>query len=292
MANRHSLCKFISVMIVISVVLSLVCIPAYAADTDDRYVRSTLKGKQILFLGDSYTGGRGIDNYADTWCAKLETEYDMEVICNSINGSTMGATSYWGYLPGCCYYPICFRTLPEGEFDLIYISAGSNDWKLELPIGTDPNSRDVTNFMGALNVIIDRVGFEQPNATLIMMTPWVSDGRENSRGETTDDYADAMTDICAARGVQCLRVCDPWVSEIFADHTGFREDYFLTGTDPWHLNEAGHDRFLPIIASWIAKFYLVDRITDQGGSPEALRRIEALIPAPWARWTDALGSPS
>lgn len=279
--------KLVSLLLSLTAILSLICIPALATEDSDAYVRSVLKGKRILFLGDSYTGGRGIDNYADTWCARLETEYGMDVTCNSINGSTMGATPYFGYLPGCCYFPICFRPMPEEDFDLIFISAGSNDWNLELPIGTDPESRDVTTFMGAINVIIDRVGFEHPEATLIMMTPWVSDGRETSRGETTDDYARAMTDICASREISCLRVCDPWVSEIFADHAGFREDYFLSDSDPWHLNKDGHDRFLPIIASWIAKLYLVDATMEQGGSLEEYLRIEELIPAPWTKLMEA-----
>lgn len=263
------------------------CISAFATDHDKTdFIHAVLEGKKILFLGDSYTGGRGIEDYSDTWCGMLASEYNMIVDRQSVNGSTLGATPFWGFRVGCSYFPICFRPIPEEDYDVIFVSCGSNDWNVELPIGTDPESRDASCFMGALNILLDRISKEQPDATVILMTPWMTDGRVTSRGETTNDYAMVIKQICFQRRVLCFDVADPTISGIFADSKWFREQYFLTETDPWHLNEEGHSRFLPVAAEWIARLMLTENIFDAGGGPNELTLLNQFIPRkfPYSPW--------
>ena len=248
----HIFYKRLAVLPLLAVLVSLLCIPARAASLPStEEVRADLQGKRILFLGDSYTSTRGLDDYWDSWSGRLQTDYGMEVNCQSINGSTVTTGLYWGFAPGGCWFPICFRPIPEEPYDFVFVTCGSNDWDQDLPIGDDPESRSPWFFMGALNLLIDRVRESQPDAILIFMTPWVSTGSQNLHGYTTDDYAAAMVKICDLRDVYCLNVSFPWVSGIFADNLDFREKYFIKPTDYWHLNEAGHERFLPLAALWL-----------------------------------------
>lgn len=223
--------------------------PDFAAEEDTG--NTILSGKSILFLGDSYTMGYGLEDFSQSWCAMLESEYNMEVTCYSIHGSTMGTGFFPFYCVGGCFLPISLRPLPEEDFDIIYVSAGSNDWYCESPLWDKPDSRNVGTFVGAINTTIDRLEETYPDATIVFMTPWVTKGVENYRGETTDDYSRMMAHICEIRDVACFEAYLPWVSHMFADNQDFRAEYYLTSSDPWHLNAAGQQRFLPIIADWL-----------------------------------------
>lgn len=221
----------------------------YEAEEDTS--NTLLAGKSILFFGDSYTMGYGLEDFSQTWCAMLETEYNMDVTCYSIHGSTMGT----GFLPFYCvggsFMPIATRPLPEGDFDIVFVSAGSNDWYCQSPLYDKPDSRNLGTYVGAINATIDRLETAYPNATIVFMTPWLTKGVENFRGETTDDYSKMMSYICGLRDVPCFEAYRPENSTMFPDNEGFRTKYYLTSTDPWHLNAAGQQRFLPVIADWL-----------------------------------------
>ncbi len=224
-----------------------------AADTIPDTV---LNGKSIMFFGDSLLAGYKLNNYSQSWCGMLETKYGMKVTCKAISGSTFGVSSTWGYKPGGYYYPFCKRELPEGDFDVIFVAGSGNDWKCEIPLGTDLTSRDTYTLIGAMNVVIDRLQEAYPNALLLFSTSWNSTGKANGLGLTTADYNNTFIKVCQARNILCFQACDPAISGIDASSTSFRSSYFLTSTDFWHLNVTGHQRYLPTIASWIEKMML------------------------------------
>ena len=207
---------------------------------------TVLRGKSILFFGDSQTAGYRLDSYSDTWCAMLGTVYGMKVTTISISGSTIGKSETYGYKVGGCYEPYVDRVLPDGDFDIIYISGGGNDYMLGLTLGTDLTSRDPYNFMGAVNVVIDRVREKYPDSLLLFSTPF------EPYNNLCKSYYDAMIQICAMRGVTCFQAMDTSLSGIYPNNSKFRETYFLTTTDYWHLNAAGQALYLPTIAAWLA----------------------------------------
>ena len=133
-------------------------------------VHTALEGVSILFLGDSLTAGYGLDDYGQSWTGMLESQYGMDVTCNSIVGSTFAKAEQYGYFDGGCYAPYVERTLPEGDFDIIFVEGGGNDWYCGIPIGDDPGSRDPYTFQGAVNVVIDRLQDKYPQSLIVFMT--------------------------------------------------------------------------------------------------------------------------
>ena len=259
-----SIRKLFALLSMLAVLITLFSFPVHAASyPTPEEVRDHLQGKRILFLGDSYTSTRGLDDYWDSWSGRLQTDYGMEVSCWSINGSTATMSPFWEFAPGCCWFPICFRPLPKEPYDYILVTCGSNDWDQDLPIGYDPEEKHPWCFMGALNLLIDRIQEAHPESVLIFMTPWVSDGSRNYHGYTTNAYAYAMELVCDLRGVYCMNVSFPWVSGIFADNPKFREKYFISPSDPWHLNEWGHARFLPLAALWLDEIGRYDTVVKR-----------------------------
>lgn len=210
-----------------------------------------LKGRSILFIGDSLTTGYGLEDPAQSWASMLGSGYGMKVTNCSVNGSTFVRTELDGYVPGGSYRPYVDRELPDGAFDVVFVEGGGNDWYCAAPLGDDPESRDPGTFQGAVNVVIDCVQEKYPNALLVFMTSWIPKEEEMSADTLEMDYYEAMSRICAQREIPCFQARDPEVSGIYAADPEFRKTYFLTEDDAWHLNAAGQAKFLPTIAGWL-----------------------------------------
>ena len=214
-------------------------------------VRAVLRGKSILFVGDSLTAGYGLSDVSQSWPSLLQSSYGMEVTVCSISGSTFVTADKKEYATGGCYEPYVERTLPEGNFDIVFVEGGGNDWHCAAPMGDSLESRDPKTFKGAVNVVIDRIQEKYPNAALLFMTSWIPQERD-SKGCTPEmDYYEAMSQICQMREIPCFQARDPEISGVYARDTAFRKQYFLTETDPWHLNAAGQAKFAPVIAGWL-----------------------------------------
>lgn len=231
----------------------------YASAADDRYwVADMLSGKSILFVGDSMTSGYGLTDTALSWPKMLE-QYGMDSTVISIAGSTVAAarghtgTEDTDYTAGGCYYPMCQRPLPDGDYDVIFVNCGANDMNCEIPLADSISSRDIYTFQGAFNVLVDRLQEKYPNAVILAMTCWESStDYRNSAGLNEDDYSQALMEVCEYRGIAYYNASDSSFSGIHAADEAFRSSFFLTSTDGYHLNERGQALFLPRIAGWIA----------------------------------------
>ncbi len=218
---------------------------------EEEEIVTALNGKRILFFGDSLLSGYGLDDYRQSWCSLLGSQYGVIGTNESVAASTFGTAASEKYEPGGSYKPISQRALPAGDFDVVFVSGGGNDWYCGIPLGTDLESRDTSNYTGALNTVIDRIRAAYPNALILFSTSWNSVGQANTVGLTTQDYSDTMLKVCQNRGVPCFKACDTAVSGINANDATFRSSYFVSATDYWHLNARGQKLYLPVIAQWM-----------------------------------------
>lgn len=216
-----------------------------------------LRGLRVLFLGDSQFCGYSEEEHDDLWTTRLETEYGLQVENCSATGSTMTNGLFDGYVFQGRFDPICLREIPAGDYDVIFVCGGYNDWLLNEPLG-NPQSRDVHTFSGALNMLFDRLEQQYPEAAVVYMTAFASEGKLDATARTTADYTRAAIDVCASRAVSCLMAWDPEACGIYAADPVFRERFFLTRGDSWHLNRAGHELFLPVVGQ-----FLLDVLEDE-----------------------------
>lgn len=212
---------------------------------------TVLEGKSILFVGDSLTTGYGLSDVRQSWPSLLQSSYGMEVTVCSISGSTFVTADKKEYKTDGCYEPYVERTLPEGNFDIIFVEGGGNDWHCAAPMGDSLESRDPKTFKGAVNVVIDRIQEKYPNAVLLFMTSWIPMERESPGDAAELEYYEAMIELCRLRNIACFAAVDPQISGIYANDPAFRKQYFLREDDPWHLNAAGQAKFAPVIAGWL-----------------------------------------
>ena len=197
-----------------------------AAQLQSREPKDTLlRGKSMLCIGDSIMAGYGLSNQEDSWVSMLQSVYGMEITNCSISGSTLTASELRQYTPGGCYEPFVERQLPEGDYDLILVEGGGNDWYCAAPLGDSLDTRDPGTFRGAVNLMIDRLQEKYPKSVLLFMTPWIPKDRPDSDRIPEGDYYEAMSQICAQRGVPCYEARDPQVSGIYANLVDFRKTF-------------------------------------------------------------------
>ena len=130
------------------------------------------------------------------------------------------------------------------QFDLCTISAGTNDFKLNVPLGTigvigDTIFDDAT-FYGAYRKAVEYILTNSPTIRLVLMTPLQrdKDGYDvnyiNSAGHKLIDYANAIKAVGEMYG---LPVCDMY------SNSGFTEKTLATYTmDGLHPNDVGYKR--------------------------------------------------
>lgn len=174
------------ILTVISACMTGTCV----AGDHKQEICENLSGKSILFVGDSLTSGYQLEDANDSWPARL-SEYGMEPTIISVAGSTVAAARGCAgdqksdYAPGGCYYPMCQRPLPEGDFDIIFVDCGANDMYCEIPLTTNVSTRNIYTFQGGFNRLIDRLQQKYPDALILVMTCWEdSSDYVNSYGYT------------------------------------------------------------------------------------------------------------
>lgn len=220
---------------------------AYIADAKANIKYPNLKGLTINFIGDSYFAGNGLDpNHV--WPSLITTIYDMKGTNYGKNGSTVS-----NYVTD--KNPMCvrYKTMASNDPDIVIFEGGRNDYNKLVPIGTN-DSTDTKTFKGALNVLIDGLIKKYPNAVIMGVTPWKVSGTNNI-GNTVGDYADAMREICALKGVPCFSADDPALSGVDMTDAGFRAKYSMKPTDVSHLNLEGHKLVLPAFEKFISETY-------------------------------------
>jgi len=159
---------------------------------------SILDGKTIVAIGDSLIYGCWLGNNA-TWVNKLAKKHNMIVHNYGVNSNTLAKQSLETDVP-----PMCerFRDMAPGA-DYVVVLGGANDKRLDVPIGTD-DSRETTEFKGAINVMIDGLTEMYPKARILFMTNYNRWTHANGLGLHDIDYVDAMIEVCGARSIPCF----------------------------------------------------------------------------------------
>lgn len=229
----------------------------------------SLEGKTLMILGDSYSAGHGLLGSQKSWPELLAEDYGMELINEAISGSTLASGVR-------ASNPMVWRCmeLPEEPVDILFIQGGSNDWSRGIPLG-ERDQRDENTFMGALNLILDQMEEDHPEATLVCFTPWVSNGATNELGLETAHYTEAMIKVCRHRGILCYDASNTVQNNIHMDSLAFRTKYCLTPNDRWHLNAGGQLLFAPAISRWLQEnlcgVTTADRFRDMAGTEYNLK---------------------
>lgn len=205
---------------------------------------SVLVNKKWSCMGDSNTGVNGYSTYK--YHDVIKTKYSMTVNVTCFAGETWANKD--GYLKKTINDQMAKLT---GDEDYISVMAGTNDFGLDIPLGT-MSDRVNTTFYGALHTTIKALvaycyNSANINKKLFIMTP-VQRGMRSEGGMQFDDmipYIDAIIKVAAHYGVPCLDLYR--TSGLYNNADGHSEGY---KADNLHIADRGHD----IIATKIESF--------------------------------------
>ena len=131
-----------------------------------------LKGKKVIFIGDSITDGHGTSAKEFIYWNQFATNTGAQVYANGIGGTCIAPQRVptverpWEDR----YFASRVDSLPA-EADIVVVFGGTNDFGHgDAALGTNTDRTNDT-FYGACHLLVQKLYEKYPDATLVLMTP-------------------------------------------------------------------------------------------------------------------------
>lgn len=214
-----------------------------------------LKGKKILFLGDSITEGWGTSSNEKIFWSLLSSRDGAEVTGYGIGGTRIARQK----LPSEeAKYDQHFVSRVEGmesKADVVVVFGGTNDYGHgDAPIGT-PSDRTDSTFYGALHCLYLALLKKYPAAQIVVMTPLHREGENNLLNDFglrnvgfLSDYVRIIKEVAAFYALPVLDMYS--LSGIQPDVPLLKERF---APDGLHPNDAGHERIYRLLREFLIR---------------------------------------
>ncbi len=210
-----------------------------------------LKGKKIVFLGDSITEGHGTSCKAARFTEILERTEGIKAVNLGIGGTRIAMQPGDEKRNDKDY---CSRIgTVDSDADIIVIFGGTNDFGHGFaPIG-GPEDKDEKTFTGALHLLYSSLIERCPDAVIVVLTPTRRLNEDDPRGDVKkEDYLPLSGYVSVIRKTAeeySLPVLDLWsVSGMQPKIPTIRERYMPDGLHP---NDRGHERIASLLAGFL-----------------------------------------
>ena len=274
--KKKNMMLLASIILIAFVLLFTMLIKFYAKLNSISMLRNTsgeyqtsLKGKKILFLGDSLTSLEKIPyedaikkpteanskshfKYID-WIRELTGAecynfgYSGSSIANITNPKDPDVSSFVAR-----HKYIIKKYSDPKSFDFIVLFGGVNDYMQCVPISNYDNP-DPYSFYGALNSVVLALQETYPSAKIILMNPLVSHGEGanfdftiNKVNHYLKDYRKAIADVASTKGAILFNT--EQLSGLNPSNAAISKNFYLNKQDGVHPNPEGHKRIaIPLI---------------------------------------------
>lgn len=207
-------------------------------------------GKRLVSLGDSITWQDG-KAYAGNGLIARGYQTHMkerlgfiEVLNMGVSGRPMANGSANGVGTN-----TTGKTVTYASYDVVTIASGTNDFKLNIPLGNmgaiGDTTFDTNTFYGAYRDLVEYILTQKPTQKIFLFTPLQRDNggysvnTTNTAGHKLSDYVNAVKDVGKMYGIP--------VVDLFAD-SGLTKLNLATYTwDGLHPNDLGYERVSELI---------------------------------------------
>ncbi len=213
-----------------------------------------LKGKKIVFLGDSITYGVGASAPDKCYVSLFQANYpEAEFVNCGISATRYANQSDVPDDDGINLNRFTARveTLPE-DADLVVVFGGTNDHAHgNAPLGKMGDTDDST-FYGAAHLLYTRLVQRYPLGELLVLTPLHRIGEDslNGQGAYLEDYVKAIRETAALFSIPVL---DLYAFGGINPNMGDQQAIYMP--DGIHPNDAGYERVYRRIDAFIRNFY-------------------------------------
>ena len=201
--------------------------------------------KVMNVIGDSYVANHRCPK-EETWHYKLAQQMGMAYNGYGRNGSCIAFDrthdGRWNFGPAMWQR----YTAMDPTADYVLIVAGHNDAEK-----VRDNRDSLLMFADSLEVML--TGIEQlcPKARIGFVTPWYN------ADPGFEPVVNVILNVCAKHGIPVLNNYSQ-DCVVKAREAEFRQQYFQSPGDKAHLNNAGHDLFLPVARQWFEREVMGD----------------------------------
>jgi lysophospholipase L1-like esterase len=232
-----------------------------------------LKGKKVVFLGDSITYGYN----ADPSTSRFSTKFCNIMSCTEVNLGVAGTCIAANTTNGMGSQRFITRATSANlsSCDMVIVWGGTNDFSYDSKaignhfviqtitsgdyIGTQKKvpPSDTDTFSGALHELILQIRNVAPTAQLVFIQP-LNRGRYNAtrpissecniRGDYLQDFRDAISDICKFYSIPVVPMDEMLNQDWQFDVSGSLSSY---DSDGIHPNTLGHARIANLLAKWM-----------------------------------------
>lgn len=212
-----------------------------------------LKGKTLLFLGDSITAGSGVSGKEETYWYRLGQKTGASCIGYGVGGTRIAEQQQPDGVEALGNF--CTRAQQmQKTADAIIVFGGTNDYGHgDAPLGT-PQDRTPKTFYGALHTLILYLLNAYPTAQIVFLTPLhrigETDRLYNERGMrlsgNLQTYVDIILAVCGEYG---LPVLDLFRTSGLQPNVPIIKENFVP--DGLHPNAAGHRRLAERLESFL-----------------------------------------
>lgn len=229
-------------------------------------MKQDLNGLDVLALGDSLFRGTTTPEPKTTgekvWINRLAKQCNWNITNLGIGGMTVSLTaanetnnkqSMYDKLfnttdfvfgtANSTYYQDGDTKKSAADVDVIFLEGGCNDYTPQnnVPLGT-VYSKDEGAFLGAYNLITDKLKKDYPNAVIVFLTTWeLDDWTKRNDGVTSRRYSTSVKTLyeelyATDKRVALIDMGDPAVSGAQMNTASWRAEHAF---DRFHLKEAG-----------------------------------------------------
>ena len=203
----------------------------------ERIQHDPLAGLTINVIGDSYVANHRRDK-SETWHAKVAARHGMTYNNYGRNGGCVAfdrTNERFGKALVDRY------TQMDPNADIVLIIAGHNDANM-----IRESADSLRLFAERLDSLLTGISRHCPNAQIAYCTPWYLDN------PGFRPVVETINRVCRQHGVPVLdNYSDRSPVKVRDDQ--FRRRYFQSATDTAHLNDEGHDLFLPTGESFLRR---------------------------------------
>lgn len=198
-----------------------------------------LKGKKLLFLGDSITEGTGVAETENIYLNRLRHMTGAAQALNyGIGGTSLARNKAAGWRTGA--FVVRAQTLPEEAWDadVAFIFGGTNDYGIGDAAFGRADSSNPFEINGALNIIANTLREMNANMRIVMISPIRRQGEETPNPVTGQPLSEYVALLEQAAERLALPFCDLFHAALFNPEDPEQRRLYLP--DGLHPNDDGH----------------------------------------------------
>lgn len=218
---------------------------AYVDENGELVQDTTARIPLINVIGDSYVKNN-IDPIEVTWHYKMAQQLGYRYNNYGRNGSCLAWETENDGLHSFGPAILAYVWDMDPSADYVLIVGGHND-----AFKISDSRYMIEDFRDSLELLIANIRQQCPKAQIGFVTPWYV----NRVG--FEEACKAIKQVCVRHNVPVLMNYSKY-SPVRVRDAKFREEYFQAPDDYAHLNEKGHDLYLPTAMTWFKK-YFIDR---------------------------------